>query len=85
VLKGTEVTAHTKSDSWLATADLPATRATSSALADMIQLLPPRSLNGEGREGDMLNLIFAAKEDDLQEAFARAGWLRVEKSKPLII
>ena len=85
VLKGTEVTARTKSDSWLATADLPVTRATSSALADMIQLLPPRSLNGEGREGDMLNLIFAAKEDDLQEAFARAGWLKVEKSKPLII
>ena len=38
----------------------------------MIRLLPPRSLNGEGREGDMLNLIFAAKEEDLQEAFARA-------------
>jgi hypothetical protein len=85
VLKGTEVTAYTKDDTWLATGDLPATRATSSELADMIRLLPPRSLNGEGREGDMLNLIFAAKEDDLQEAFARAGWLKVEKSKPLII
>jgi hypothetical protein len=60
-------------------------RATRSELADMVQLLPPRSLNGEGREGDMLNLIFAAKEDDLQEAFARAGWLKVEKSKPRII
>jgi hypothetical protein len=29
-----------------------------------------------GREGDMLNLIFAAKEDDLQLAFARASWLK---------
>jgi LssY C-terminus len=85
VLKGTEVTAYTESDSWLATSDLPVTRATRSELADMVQLLPPRSLNGEGREGDMLNLIFAAKEDDLQEAFARAGWLKVEKSKPQII
>jgi hypothetical protein len=85
VLKGTEVTAYTKSDSWLATGDLPVTRTTSSELADMIQMLPPRSLNGEGREGDMLNLIFAAKEDDLQEAFRRAGWLKVEKSKPRII
>jgi LssY C-terminus len=85
VLKGTEVTAYTKSDSWLGTSDLPVTRATRSELADMVQLLPPRSLNGEGREGDMLNLIFAAKEVDLQEAFARAGWLKVEKSKPRII
>jgi len=44
VLKGTEVTAYTKDDTWLATGDLPATRATSSELADMIRLLPPRSL-----------------------------------------
>ena len=85
VLKGTEVTAYTKNDSWLATSNLPVTRATRSGLADMVQLLPPRSLNGEGREGDMLNLIFAAQENDLQEAFARAGWLKVEKSKPRII
>jgi hypothetical protein len=85
VLKGTEVTAYTKIDSWLAAADLPLTRTTGSELAGMIQLLPPRSLNGEGREGDMLNLIFAAKEDDLEEAFRSAGWLTVEKSKPRII
>ncbi len=51
----------------------------------MIKLLPPRVLNGEGREGDMLNLIFAAKEDDLQNAFAAAGWLKVENSTPQII
>jgi len=85
VLKGTEVTAFTKSDSWVATRNLPVSRATNSELAGMIKLLPARSLNGEGREGDMLNLIFVAKEDDLQEAFARAGWLKVEKSKPRII
>src|ERR1700739_3208865 len=85
VLKGTEVTAYTKNDSWLATSNLPVTRATRSGLADMGQLLPPRSLNGEGREGDMLNLLFAAQENDLQEHFARAGWLKVEKSKPRVI
>src|SRR6201984_3038978 len=61
VLKGTEVTAYTKDDSWIATGDLPLTGATSSDLADVIRLLPPRSLNGEGREGDMLNLIFAPR------------------------
>ena len=33
----------------------------------------------------MLNLIFMAKEDDLQGAFARAGWVKVEKSTPQII
>jgi len=32
----------------------------------------------------MLNLIFQAKEEDLQGAFAQAGWLKVEKSKRLI-
>jgi len=85
VLKGTEVTAFTKSDTWVATIDLPAKSAAGSELSEMIQLLPPRSVNGEGREGDMLNLIFAASEDDLQAAFARAGWLTVEKSKPRII
>jgi LssY-like putative type I secretion system component LssY len=51
----------------------------------MIELLPPRVLNGEGREGDMLNLVFMAKEDDLEEAFGRAGWLEVEKAKPEIV
>jgi hypothetical protein len=33
----------------------------------------------------MLNLLFVAHEDQLQATFARAGWLRVEKSKPQII
>jgi hypothetical protein len=51
----------------------------------MINLLPPRVLNGEGREGDMLNLVFLAREDELQEAFARAGWLAADKSIPRIV
>jgi hypothetical protein len=51
----------------------------------MMKRLPPRVLNGEGREGDMLNLIFLAQEDELQDTFARAGWLKVENSKPQII
>jgi hypothetical protein len=85
VLKGTELTAYTKSDSSMEAGDLPAVGERASELNEMIQLLPPRVLNGEGREGDMLNLIFLAKEEDLQEAFARAGWLKVEKSKPQII
>jgi hypothetical protein len=85
ILKGTEVTAYTKTDLPLDARVLPITRGNTSDLAEMIKLLPPRVLNAEGREGDMLNLIFAAKEDDLQEAFARAGWVKVEKSTPQII
>ena len=60
-------------------------RENASELSEMMNLLPPRVLNGEGREGDMLNSIFVAQEDELQEAFARAGWLKVKKSKPQII
>jgi LssY C-terminus len=85
VLKGTEVTAYTKNDLSVDTERLPVAQKTDSELSAMIKLLPPRVLNGEGREGDMLNLIFAAKEADLQEAFAHAGWVKVEKSTPQII
>jgi hypothetical protein len=84
-LKGAEVTAYTKSDFSVDTNDLPLTQGNTSDLSEMIKLLPPRVLNGEGREGDMLNLIFAAKEDDLEAAFAHAGWVKVEKSTPQII
>lgn len=69
----------------LKAADLPMARENASELSEMMNLLPPRVLNGEGREGDMLNSIFVAQEDELQEAFARAGWLKVKKSKPQII
>ena len=85
VLKGAEVTAYTNSGTSVETEFLPIARKSTSELAEMIRLLPPRALNGEGREGDMLNLVFMAKEDDLQGAFERAGWLKVEKSPPQII
>jgi hypothetical protein len=84
VLKGTELTAYTKSDLPLEIAGLPLARENISELSEMIKMLPPRVTNRDGREGDMLNLIFQAKEEDLQEAFAQAGWLKVEKSKRLI-
>ena len=85
VLKGTELTAYTKRDAFAEAEDLPIARQSGFKLAEMITFLPPRVLDGEGREGDMLNLIFLAKENDLQDAFARAGWLKVEKSTPEII
>ncbi|MDP9340050.1 MAG: LssY C-terminal domain-containing protein [Acidobacteriota bacterium] len=85
VLKGTEVIAYTRGDVAAEKAELLAAPVNVSELPEMVRMLPPRVLNGEGREGDMLNVIFVAKEDDLQEVFARAGWLKVEKSKPQII
>jgi hypothetical protein len=85
VLKGTELVAYTEGDVTAQTAELRANPANVSELPEMVKMLPPRVLNGEGREGDMLNVIFVAKEDDLQEVFARAGWVKVEKSKPQII
>ena len=50
----------------------------------MINFLPPHTVDGQGHEGDMLNLIFIAKRDDLEDGFERAGWLKTDKSKPTI-
>jgi LssY C-terminus len=85
VLKGTEVTAYTTGDVRAPVAALQSASLNASELPEMVKMLPGRVLNGEGREGDMLNVIFAAKEEDLREAFARAGWVSVEKSHPQII
>ena len=51
----------------------------------MMEYLPPRVFNGEGREGDMVNLVFVAQPDDLQEAFKRAGWVKTDKWNPVFV
>ncbi|HET6932724.1 MAG TPA: LssY C-terminal domain-containing protein [Candidatus Acidoferrum sp.] len=84
VLKGTELTAYTRNDASVEIAGLPPAEENVSGLSEMLKMLPSRVTNADGREGDMLNLIFQAREEDLQEAFAQAGWLKVEKSKRLI-
>jgi hypothetical protein len=85
ILKGTALTAVTNSVSSFELGDLPFATGGGSQISEMMNLLPSRVLNGEGREGDMLNLIFLGNEGDLRATFARAGWLPVEKSKPQII
>jgi hypothetical protein len=85
VLKGTEATAYTTNELLVDQQKFQIASRDASELQEMMQLLPPRVLNGEGREGDVLNLIFVASEQDLIAAFTRAGWLQVEKSKPQII
>jgi LssY C-terminus len=84
VLKGTEVTAYIDGDSPVQTAKLLGAKEGVSELREMIKFLPPRTVDGEGREGDMLNLIFIAKKEDLEAAFGRAGWVKTEKSRPAI-
>ena len=84
VLKGTEVTAYITGDSLVQTAKLLGRNGGVSELSEMIKFLPPRTVDGQGREGDMLNLIFIAKKDDLEGAFDRAGWVKTDKSKPAI-
>jgi hypothetical protein len=83
VLKGTEVTAYTKTDYSVEAGRSSVARESVSELSELVKLLPPRVVNGEGREGDMLNVIFVAREEELREAFAKAGWLEMDnKSQP---
>ena len=84
VLKGTAVTAYIDGDSRVQPADLTKAKESDSGLREMMAFLPPRVLDGRGREGDMINFIFTAKEDDLQRVFARAGWVKVDKMKPAL-
>src|SRR5579864_91438 len=79
VLKGTEVTAYTKKNYSLEARSLSVARESVSELSELVKFLPPRVVNGEGREGDMLNVIFVGREEELREAFARAGWLEMDK------
>jgi len=80
-LQSSEVTAYIDADLQVAVETLPAATQNLAELTHMIDFLPPRVLDGHGREGDMVNLIFVASEADLQQAFANAGWTGVDHSK----
>ncbi len=81
VVKTTEITAQIDGNVSLAYAGLLSSQENSSQLSEMMQYLPPRVFTGEGREGDMLNLVFVAQPEDLQAAFARADWVKTDKWK----
>jgi LssY C-terminus len=85
VVKSTELTAHIDGVSSVLSAGLLRAPESYSELNEMIDYLPPRVFNGEGREGDMLNLIFIANQEDLLHAFARAGWVKTDKWKPIFV
>jgi LssY C-terminus len=85
VVKGTEITAQVEGATPVLAAGLRRSRAGSSELAEMMEYLPPRVFSGEGREGDMVNLVFVAQPDDLQDAFRRAGWVKTDKWNPIFV
>ena len=84
LLKGTEVTAHTDCAASVQAAGLPPSPQGPAGLDDMLANLPPRVMNREGREGDMVNLVFVAQKNDLQAAFARAGWVKTDAWRPVM-
>jgi len=85
IVKSTEITAHIKGATSLLSTSLMRSRNGSSELNEMMDYLPPRVFNGEGREGDMVNLVFVAQLGELQGAFERAGWVQTDKWNPIII
>jgi len=85
VVKSTEITAQIDGDSPVQLAGLLRAPEDDSELGEMMDYLPPRVFSGEGRQGDMLNLVFVADPLALQEAFARAGWVKTDKWKPIFV
>jgi LssY C-terminus len=85
VLKSTAITAHTDNATSVSSAELKPSVERSSELAEMMDYLPPRVINIDGREGDMLNLVFVAQPEELQQMFARAGWIKTDDWKPIFV
>ena len=51
------------------------------SLGEIIELLPRRVLDSQGNEGDMVNLVFLASQEKLEQAFQQAGWIETIRSK----
>jgi LssY C-terminus len=81
VLKNTQITAQIDGNIPVLSAELPQIGGTASGLNTMMDNLAPRVLDGEGRERDMVNLVFIAQDNDLQAAFKRAGWVKTDAWK----
>lgn len=48
----------------------------SPAMNQIVELLPRRVLDSNGLEGDMVNLLFIGTQEQLERAFAQAGWIK---------
>ena len=85
LLKSTEVTARIDGASSVSSAGLQRSQERSSELDQLMDYLPPRVFNREGREGDMLNLVFVAQEADLRESFKHASWVQTDNWRPAFV
>ncbi len=81
VLRNSEITAYIDGETRVPTASLAPPPEQYPSLGEMVSSLPPRVLNGQGREGDMMNLLFVGNDDDVRQAFARAGWVAADKMR----
>jgi len=82
-LKTTQTTAYLNGDFSMLADGLPPAPPP-AGLDAMLNFLPPRVLDGRGREGDMVNLVFVAPANELQQAFEHAGWTSVDMKKKTI-
>ncbi len=85
VVKSTEITAEIDGDGSVPLAGLQRSHDNPAGLDEMMNYLPPRIFSGEGREGDMVNLVFVGQQDELQRAFRRAGWVKTDPWKPQFV
>ena len=85
VVESTEITAQVDGDTSVLEADLRRSPDNSSSLDEMMSYLPPRVFDGDGREGDMVNLVFVGQPEDVQNAFQRGGWVSTDKWKPAFV
>jgi LssY C-terminus len=83
-LKTSETTGYLNDNVTIAAGGLSPAAPTQHGLDAMLNFLPPRVLDGHGREGDMVNLVFVAPQNELQQAFEHAGWTSVDMTKHVI-
>jgi hypothetical protein len=84
VLENTQITAQIDGNTSVLSAELPRISESPSGLNALMENLAPRVLDGEGRERDIVNLVFIAQDNDLQAAFKRAGWVKTDAWKPVM-
>jgi len=85
VVESTEITAQVDGDTPVLSAGLLCSQESASEVDQMMHFLPPRVFDAEGREGDMLNLVFVGQPADLQKAFASAGWVKTDRWRPVFV
>ena len=85
IIKSTEITAQIDGPALVLEAGLERSPIGASSLNEMMNHLPPRVFSGEGREGDMVNLVLVGQQEDLQKAFQRAGWVKTDRWAPTFV